>query len=341
MVSLVAVIIWRLPFAVVLFGFLVFGTLDGLYLSSALTKIPDGAWFTLALAVLLSSIFILWRYGKENQWRAESADRIPLRQLLLGREPNIYLRDEHKQPATLRLATNLGGASLSPLRGMGIFFDKTGDSTNTPTVFVHFLQKFQAIPAVAVFFHIRPLSRPTVPTDERYSISRCFGEQPMTAPLHNLFRITIRHGYTDEVITPDLGMVLYEQLRNIIIREASARSYNAFPPSTPLTETPGPSSAVSDADTLRLSVAGMQQRERLESSVRQQLETIKAAFEDQVVYVVGKEQMRIQERHDVKNLARRMVLSAFLWLRSNTGSKVANLNIDPDKLVELGFVKLL
>ena len=81
MVSLVAIIVWHTPLPFVVLGFLVFGLLDGLYLSSALTKVPDGAWFTLALAVLLSSVFILWRYGKETQWRAEATDRLPLSRL--------------------------------------------------------------------------------------------------------------------------------------------------------------------------------------------------------------------------------------------------------------------
>ena len=81
MVSLVAIIVWRTPLPFVLLGFLVFGSLDGMYLSSALTKVPDGAWFTLVLAILLSSVFILWRYGKENQWRAEADDRLPISRL--------------------------------------------------------------------------------------------------------------------------------------------------------------------------------------------------------------------------------------------------------------------
>ena len=58
MVSLVAIIIWRTPLSVVLVGFLAFGSLDGMYLSSALTKVPDGAWFTLVLAVLLCTVFV-------------------------------------------------------------------------------------------------------------------------------------------------------------------------------------------------------------------------------------------------------------------------------------------
>lgn len=75
MVSLVALIIWRLHIVIVLGFFLVFGTLDALYLSSVLTKVPQGAWFTLMLAFILSSIFILWRFGKEQQWKAERTDR--------------------------------------------------------------------------------------------------------------------------------------------------------------------------------------------------------------------------------------------------------------------------
>lgn len=61
MVSLMAFIIWRLHILLVFSFFLVFGALDALYLSAVLTKVPQGAWFTLLLEFILSSIFILWR----------------------------------------------------------------------------------------------------------------------------------------------------------------------------------------------------------------------------------------------------------------------------------------
>jgi len=317
MVSLVAVMIWHLPPVIVAFGFLVFGALDGLYLSSALTKIPDGAWFTLALAVLLSSIFILWRYGKENQWRAEANHRLPLRRLFASNVMDDTSRSStnDNDRMNIRLAVDLGSASISPIKGMGIFFDKTGNQSDTPMVFIQFMQKFQATPAVAVFFHIRPLSRPTVNPEERFSVSRCFDDYNIPDPIRNIFRITLRHGYTDEVVTPDLGMLLYEQLRNFIIREASPRVH--FRP------------------------IELRQRQENERIVRQRLDSIKIAYEDQVVYVVGKEQLRIREHRNAKNLARRTAMAAFLWLRGNTGSKVANLNIDVEKLVELGFVNVV
>ena len=66
MVSLVAVIVWRTPLYVVLVGFLVFGSLDGMYLSSALTKVPNGAWFTLVLAILLCTVFVCTYHRASN-----------------------------------------------------------------------------------------------------------------------------------------------------------------------------------------------------------------------------------------------------------------------------------
>ena len=78
--------------------------------------------------------------------------------------------------------------------------------------------------------------------------------------------------------------------------------------------------------------------------VRQALAFLQAAYEDQVVHIVGKEQMRIREVQgwgNVGGLGRKVALAAFLWLRSNTGSKVANMNLDVEKLVEVGFVKVI
>ena len=345
MVSLVALIVWRLHFLIVLSGFLVFATLDGIYLSSALTKVPDGAWFTLGLAVILSSIFVLWRFGKENQWHAEAEDRIPPSHLLteLPDDPKSA-----KNGLSLRLAPELSGAPISRLRGIGIFFDKTGGATGTPTVFVHFLQKFQATAAVVVFFHIRPLSTPTVAPEERFSVSRCF---PLTKgsemALRHMYRVTIRHGYLDNVLTSDLGLLIYENLRDFIIREG-AEDLDAHPATTAAAKDLASSSESSSSSTSHplptTTTANTITIEREQATIRQNLNVLQSAYEDQIVYIVGKEQMRISEAgsgNPLKAWTRRLALAAFLWLRSNTGSRVANMDLDMEKLVEVGFVKVI
>lgn len=359
MVSLVALIIWHIPLPLVILGFLTFGALDGVYLSSALTKVPDGAWFTLILAVLLSSIFVLWRFGKENQWRAEASDHLKLCSIIATK-----IDDEHTEQrgtsSGICFTAAFGGASISAINGMGIFFDKSGLRNTTPAVFIHFVQKFQAAPRIIVFFHIRPLSSPTVPLDERFTVTRCWG-CTTSCPDHQFFRVTLRHGYTDEVISQDLGLQIYEQLRNFVIREGvineqitvssgatnlkrKESSGNTMPASTER-----PSNYEDQIEASKSTDEGIQSTSKLEvvtahqEHIRQGLSTLEAAYHDQIVYVVGKGQMRIREVTGCKPRSwyRRITLAAFLWLRSNTGSKIANLNVDVDKLVEIGFVKII
>jgi KUP system potassium uptake protein len=59
MVTLVALIVWLLPWYVVVFPAITIITLDSIYLSAAITKVPLSAWFTLTLAAVLAIFFII------------------------------------------------------------------------------------------------------------------------------------------------------------------------------------------------------------------------------------------------------------------------------------------
>lgn len=309
MVSIVALIVWELNPILVLLGFLVFGSLDGAYLSSALTKVPNGAWFTLLLSVILSSIFILWRFGKEQQWKAEAEDRF--------QPTHLVTKDDNGQ---LRLTSVFGGDTLTDIKGLGIFFDKVGDMT--PLVFIQFLHKFTATPQVMVFFHLRPLSRPSVPPEERYTIKR--------TGIPNCYRMIIRHGYMDVVITKDLGMLIYEQLRNFTIHE------DLSPTPRPMTNGMSTSDSITPPSSTTSSSTSAAATTEAQTLVAHRLDTLQAAFQAQVVYIVGKEQMRIRKG---TSIWRRVTLAAYLWLRENTRGKMAAMHIPTDKLVEVGFIK--
>lgn len=169
MVSLAALIVWRLPPYVVFLPWLTIACLDGLYMSSALTKVPDGAWFTLTLAGVLASFLILWRFGKEQQWAAEAQDRFPTTHLV-----------QKDSEGWIKLTRRYGGDPLSVIKGFGkkiclrivyfvvvmlrrfqgIFFDKAGETT--PAVFTHFLSKLVAAPEVSahmIVFYTRAVLR--------------------------------------------------------------------------------------------------------------------------------------------------------------------------------------
>lgn len=111
MVSVVALVAWQRNSFLVLAGLLVFGCLDGLYLTSALLKVPKGAWTTLAFAFVLSGIFALWRFGKEQQWRAEGNTAIPFDRLVATAANGAKVLE----PA-------YGGGELTPIRGTHYLF---------------------------------------------------------------------------------------------------------------------------------------------------------------------------------------------------------------------------
>jgi KUP system potassium uptake protein len=106
MIALVALIVWRLHWLLVFVVWLPIVTLDGLFMTAVMTKVPHGAWSTLMLAVVLSSIFILWRYGKEKQWSAEGRDRSHLATLVLKAKYGVW-----------KLAPEMGGRQLTHIKG--------------------------------------------------------------------------------------------------------------------------------------------------------------------------------------------------------------------------------
>lgn len=378
MVTLVALIVWRLPPYIVALPWLFFALHDGLYLSSALIKVPDGAWFTLTLSGILASLFLLWRFGKENQWKAEAEDRFRLNSLVM--------KDSEGK---LRLTPRWGSDQLSQIRGLGIFFDKTG--VMTPSVFTQFASKFVAVMDVTVFFHLHPVEAPTVPDDERYSVSKF-----TTIP--GCYRLVVKHGYMDEVISPDLAALIYEKVRAFVIRQAqrgealrnededsSAASAieniegtnehpnvpatNSFlsPPTQPPTISPSPTlDAISAATT---SSADVKQPVLSSASVhapggitftpetavpreRHISEKHPVELRDEQV---AAELARLDRAYAAKimyvvgkgqmrirsdtPILRKGVLALFLWIRDNTRAKIANLRLAMERVVEVGFVK--
>ncbi|KAI0378085.1 potassium transporter [Hypomontagnella monticulosa] len=336
MVTLACLIVWGWSPYLVFLPWLFFATVDGLYLSSALTKVPDGAWFTITIAGILTCIFLLWRFGKENQWRAEAEDRFRPGQLLQ--------RTDSTPDSGLVLGPRWGGGNVSRIRGLGIFFDKTGFLT--PTVFTQFVSKFGTVPDAMVFFHLHPVEEPTVAASERYAISRI-------PAIPGCYRLVARHGFMDEVITPDLAALIYEQVRNFIIRQANGTGHDELPSRTDVEEDQASAQTQAASSSVDCQTDEEKHAHKTTSTLKptdnsrvmvladevakEELGKLDRAFASKVMYVVGKEQMKI--KHHPTAFVRSLILMTFLWIRENTRAKIANLRLAMDRVVEVGFVK--
>lgn len=323
MTALTALLVWRLRPWMVVLPWLAISAMDGAFLSSALTKVPDGAWFTITLAAILACIFILWRFGKEQQWRAERHDRNPL---------SHYVRKDDE--GSLRL-TNFAdtllerpwGEKLSVTKGFGIFFDKGGDKT--PMIFSQFINKLVSKPEVTVFFHLRPLETPTIDISERYVVRQLDS-------LPNCYRVVARYGYMDEVVTPDLATLIYHRVSDHIIlqqqnrkdheKSSSSASDNDHISNRIITTTEK-SSATATSSTITTSPPL--------GGISSNLHNLQTAFEHRVLYILGKEEIHIQPQTPLWRL---VLLKVFLFVRENSRNKMANLKVPTDRLVEIGFV---
>lgn len=337
LVTLIAVLVWRIKPYYIFLPLVAIACIDGTYLSSALVKVPDGGWFTILLSCLLACIFILWRFGKEQQWKSEAEDLFTTTYFVKTNENG-----------KLELTEQFGGKELSSMGGVGIFFDKEGNTT--PIVFSQFVRKLVTAPEVMVFFHLRPVEKPTVPLEERYNVTRL--------AIPNGYRLVVDYGYKDEVFTPDLSALIYDQVRShIVSRAADKKRENATASAAKRRRSSGilkNSSAFNDAsatqtdvsekeDSTSLSVERARRRSRqisstsiATSSTAARLDALDRAFKDEVLYIIGKEQMRVKEG---TNIARSLLLKAFIVLRDNTRAKVQSLSVPIDKVIEVGFVK--
>ncbi|KAK6834300.1 hypothetical protein PG987_008994 [Apiospora arundinis] len=278
MVGLVALLVWEVRVYYILPVFMIFFAIDATYTSAVLTKIPQGAWFTLAFGAVLSSILMLWRYGKEAQWAAESTKRL---------RPESLLNLKRSPP---HLARQWGGARIGTVPGLGIFFSKSDDPSVVSTSFAQFLTKFAARPRVVVFFHVRSLPVPYVCPADRYIVARA--RSAVFGP--HAYRVVLRHGYADDVLRPGLDAEIVHQIERIL--------------------SGGDPGSMSELDALR------------------------AAYTAQTVYVVGKETMRLRQQVGVRLWIRRMMLTTFLCILDNSRAKMADMDLDADRIVEVGFV---
>ncbi|KAH0163405.1 putative potassium transporter, partial [Aureobasidium melanogenum] len=308
LVILVALIVWKTNPFLVFAVWLPLVTLDGLYLSSALTKVPDGAWFTLLLAILLASFFSLWRFGKEKQWATEAKNQAQLSELVVYSSNN--LSSSTATPDTLakksfHLSWRHGGGELTETKGMGIFFDKAGTDIHVPQVYEHFITKFEAQMQVVVFLHLRALSEPHVHEEERYTIAR--------TPLPNVYRMTIRYGYMDRVVTPDLSKLVYEQVRMAIVRGTVINRPKPTVPETVIQNLPNTLREDGDMDphvTATITTFAPEVEVGVDEThtsgatalvTSRRLRALDDAFKLQTLYLVGKQQLRVYEdTHIVK-----------------------------------------
>lgn len=148
LMTLVIAIVWQRSIFLAFLFFFIFGSIESLYLSSALFKVKEGGWVSLVLAGVIMSIMYVWHYGTIKKYEFDLQNKVSMKWLL-----------------TL-------GPSLGIVRVPGIGLIYTELVTGVPAIFSHFVTNLPAFHQVLVFVCMKSVPVPFVPPNERYLVGR-------------------------------------------------------------------------------------------------------------------------------------------------------------------------
>ena len=144
-----------------------FGSIELMYLSACLAKVPHGGWLPLLLSLITLLAMSTWHYGTKKKKEYELQNKVCLDRFL-------------------SLSSGIG---LVRVPGVGFVYSSAVNGV--PPMFAHFVTNFPAFHRVLIFVSIQTLTVPKVSPDERFLVGR------VGPPANQLFRCVVRYGYKE------------------------------------------------------------------------------------------------------------------------------------------------
>ncbi|CAH2055410.1 unnamed protein product [Thlaspi arvense] len=192
LMALVIVVVWQKScFVAALF----LGTLwiiEGVYLSAALMKVPQGGWVPLVLAFVFMTAMYVWHYGTRRKYSFDLHNKVSLK-WLLGLGPSL---------------------GIVRVPGIGLVYSEL--ATGVPAIFSHFVTNIPAFHKVVVFVCVKSVPVPHVIPEERFLIGRVCPKP------YRMYRCIVRYGYKDiQREDGDFENQLIQSIAEFIQMEAS------------------------------------------------------------------------------------------------------------------------
>jgi len=169
LVGLVMRVRWDLGPVVTLAGMLVFLTIDLAFFGANAVKIPDGGWFPLFVALMIFTLLVTWKRGRE---------------IVLQR-----LR-ETAQPLAPFVGMLL---AHPPLRVPGTAVFMTADANGAPSALLHNLKHNKVLHERVVILNVRYAEVPYVSDDRRLEMAKL---------AEGFYHVVVRYGFMDDIDIP-------------------------------------------------------------------------------------------------------------------------------------------
>ena len=160
---------WDLGLGITLAGLTVFLTIDLAFFGANAVKIPDGGWFPLAAALLVFTLLVTWKGGREivlERLRETAQPLAPFVEMLLAHPP---------------------------LRVPGTAVFMTADANGAPSALLHNLKHNKVLHERVVILNVRYAEVPYVPANRRLEMSQL---------AEGFYHVVVRYGFMDDIDIP-------------------------------------------------------------------------------------------------------------------------------------------
>ncbi|KAF5725599.1 potassium transporter 4 [Tripterygium wilfordii] len=167
LMALVIIFVWQKNILLAASFLLLFWFVEGVYLSAAFIKVPQGGWVPLVLTVIFMVIMYIWHYGTRKKYNFDLHNKVSLK-WLLGLGPSL---------------------GIVRVPGIGLIYSEL--ATGVPAIFSHFVTNLPAFHKVLVFVCVKSVPVPYVSPEERFLIGRVCPRP------YRMYRCIVRYGYKD------------------------------------------------------------------------------------------------------------------------------------------------
>ncbi|GAB4848606.1 Potassium transporter 4 [Ancistrocladus abbreviatus] len=346
LMTFVIIFVWQrgilaTPFLVV------FGSIEAVYLSSALMKVLQGGWVPIMLSIIFMVIMYVWHYGTRKKYSFDLHNKVSMK-WILGLGPSL---------------------GIVRVPGIGLIYSDL--ATGVPAIFSHFVTNLPAFHKVLVFVCVKSVPVPHVSPEEQFLIGRICPRP------YRMYRCIVRYGYKDvtrdeadfenqlirsiaefiqmEAVEPQILGVESSSYdaRMAVISNISVQSVSSLIMSeqdnAEVNETIQNSTKSSTLQSLR-SVHddhNMQARRRrvrfqlpetpaMDPEVRDELLELIEAKEAGVAYIMG--HYYIKARRSSSVLKKLAIDIGYSFLRKNCRGRAVALNVPHISLIEVGMI---
>ncbi|KAJ6680344.1 POTASSIUM TRANSPORTER [Salix purpurea] len=167
LMALVIIFVWQKSVILAACFLIFFWFIEGVYLSAALMKVPQGGWAPLVLSAVFLLIMYIWHYGIRKKYNFDLHNKVSLK-WILGLGPSL---------------------GIVRVPGIGLIYSEL--ATGVPAIFSHFVTNLPAFHKVLVFVCVKSVPVPYVPPEERFLIGRVCPRP------YRMYRCIVRYGYKD------------------------------------------------------------------------------------------------------------------------------------------------